>query len=53
MKLFQKLTPKALIFWTIGDQAGKVYLGILGNLILIFAIFEPAKINYARVLINS
>ncbi|GCA81939.1 hypothetical protein MiTs_03958 [Microcystis aeruginosa NIES-2521] len=25
-----------------------VYLQILGNLILIFAVFEPSKINYAR-----
>jgi len=25
-----------------------VYLQILGNLILIFAVFEPWKINYAR-----
>jgi len=25
-----------------------VYLQILGNLILIFAVFEPSKINYGR-----
>jgi len=25
-----------------------VYLQILGDLILIFAVFKPAKINYAR-----
>jgi len=25
-----------------------VYLQTLGNLILIFAVFEPWKINYAR-----
>ncbi|GBF54029.1 hypothetical protein N0824_01886 [Microcystis sp. 0824] len=25
-----------------------VYLQILGSLILIFAVFEPSKINYAR-----
>jgi hypothetical protein len=25
-----------------------VYLQILGNLIIIFAVFEPWKINYAR-----
>ncbi|GBF54638.1 hypothetical protein N0824_02506 [Microcystis sp. 0824] len=30
-----------------------VYLQILGNLILIFAVFEPSKINYARDLINK
>jgi hypothetical protein len=28
-----------------------VYLQILCNLILIFAVFEPSKINYARGLI--
>ncbi len=28
-----------------------VYLQILCNLILIFAVFEPLKINYARGLI--
>ncbi|GBF56238.1 hypothetical protein N0824_04127 [Microcystis sp. 0824] len=28
-----------------------VYLRILCNLILIFAVFEPSKINYARGLI--
>ncbi|TRV42958.1 MAG: hypothetical protein EWV53_22315 [Microcystis panniformis Mp_MB_F_20051200_S9] len=29
-----------------------VYLGILCNLILIFTVFEPSKINYARGLIK-
>ncbi|TRU48215.1 MAG: hypothetical protein EWV49_13660 [Microcystis aeruginosa Ma_QC_Ch_20071001_S25] len=29
-----------------------VYLRILCNLILIFTVFEPSKINYARGLIN-
>jgi len=27
-----------------------IYLRILCNLILIFTVFEPSKINYARVL---
>jgi hypothetical protein len=29
-----------------------VYLQILGHLILIFAVFEAWKINYARGLLN-
>jgi hypothetical protein len=28
-----------------------VYLQTLGNLILIFVVFEPSKINYARGLL--
>ncbi|MFM6408644.1 MAG: hypothetical protein ACKPGT_29915, partial [Microcystis sp.] len=29
------------------------WLALSGNLILIFAVFEPSKINYARGLINT